>query len=77
MNINQQKLTIYSTTRWNRTLYYDAANRWPVFAVLSDATVTKRYDRTLVLKAHQWVLLEELAKLLEPFTRSTKCFLLY
>ena len=67
INMNQQKLKIDCTTRWNSTLYmiqHLVANRWLVSAVLSDATVTKRYDRTLDLTVHQWVLLEELAKLL-------------
>ena len=50
------------------------ANRWPVSAVLSDTTVIKRQDRTLDLTAHQWVLLEELAKLLEPLKVATVFF---
>ena len=49
-------------------------NRWPVSAVLSDATVTKRHDRTIDLTAHQWVLLEELAKSLEPLEVATVFF---
>ena len=49
-------------------------NRWPVCAVLSDTTVTKRQDRTLDLTAQQWVLLEELAKLLEPLEIATVLF---
>ena len=77
MNMNQQKLKIYCTRRWNSTLYMIqrlVANRWPVSAALLDATVTKRHDRTLDLKAHQWVLLEELAKLLEPLEVATIFF---
>ena len=50
------------------------ANRWSVSAVLSDATVTKRHHCTLDLTAHQWVLLEELAKLLEPLEVATVFF---
>ena len=49
-------------------------NRWPVSAVLSDTTVTKRQDRTLDFTAQQWVLLEELAKLLEPLEVATVLF---
>ena len=49
-------------------------NRWPVCAVLSDTTVTKRQDRTLDLTAQQWVLLEELAKLFEPLEIATVLF---
>ena len=77
MNMDQQKLKIDCTTRWNSTLYMIqrlVANRWPVSAVLSDTTVTKRQDRTLDLTAHQWVLLEELAKLLEPLEVATVFF---
>ena len=73
MNMNQQKLKI----DWNSTLYmiqHLVANRWPVSAVLSDTTITKRQDRTLDLTAHQWVLLEELAKLLEPLEVATVFF---
>ena len=77
MNMDQQKLKMDCTTRWNSTLYMIqrlVANRWPVSAVLSDTTVTKRQDRTLDLTAHQWVLLEELAKLLEPLETATVFF---
>ena len=49
-------------------------NRWPVSAVLSNTTVTKRQDRTLDLTAQQWILLEELAKLLEPLEIATVLF---
>ena len=57
MNMNQQKFKIDCITRWNSILYmiqHLVANRWPVSAVLSDATVTKRHDCTLYLNAHQW-----------------------
>ena len=77
MNMNHQKLKIDCITRWNSTLYMIqclVANRWPVSAVLSDATVTKRHGCTLDLTAHQWVLLEELAKLLEPLEVATVFF---
>ena len=77
MNMNHQKLKIDCITRWNSTLYMIqrlVANRWPVSAVLSDATVTKRHNCILDLTAHQWVLLEELAKLLEPLEVATVFF---
>ena len=70
MNMDQQKLKIRDGIVIQRLL----ANRWPVSAVLSDTTVTKRQDRTLDLTAHQWVLLEELAKLLEPLEVATVFF---
>ena len=44
MNMDQQNLKIYCTTRWNSTLYmiqHLVANRWPVSAVLSDTTIAK------------------------------------
>ena len=41
------------------------ANRWPISAVLSDESVTRRQDRNLDLKSEQWKLLEELVKPLE------------
>ena len=68
MNMHQQKLEMDSTTRWNSTLYmiqHLVTNRWPVSALLSDTSVTKRQDRTHNLTAQQWVLREELTKLLE------------
>jgi len=77
MNMDQQKLKIDCATRWNSTLYMIkrlVATRWPVSAVLSDTTVTKRQGRTLDLTAHQWVLLEELAKLLEQLEVATVFF---
>ena len=49
-------------------------NRWAVSAVLSNTTVTIRQDHTLDLTAQQWVLLEELAKLLEPLEIATVIF---
>ena len=50
------------------------ANRWAVSAVLSDTSVTKRQDHTLNLTPQQWVLLEELTKLLEPLEVATVFF---
>ena len=40
--------------------------RWPVTAVLSDDRVTKCSDRSLDLKSDQWVLAEQLVKVLHP-----------
>jgi len=50
------------------------ASRWPVSALLPDTTVTNRQDYTLDLTAHQWVLLEELPKLVEPMEVATVFF---
>ena len=49
-------------------------NRLLASAVLSNTTVTKRQDHTLDLTAQQWVLLEELDKLLEPLEIATVLF---
>lgn len=45
--------------------------RWPVTAVLSCGEVTKRSDRALDLKGEQWILAQELVKVLEPFEVAT------
>lgn len=45
--------------------------RWPITAVLSDKTITKRSDRNLDLTSTQWSLAEELVKILEPFDVAT------
>ena len=45
--------------------------RWPISALLSDDNVTKRSDRYLDLSNEQWVLAEELVKLLKPFEVAT------
>ena len=45
--------------------------RWPVSAVLSDETVTKRSDRSLDLTGDQWSIAEEIVKILKPFTVAT------
>ena len=45
--------------------------RWPVAAVLSDETVTKRQYRYLDLSSENWLVLEELVKVLEPFEVAT------
>ena len=68
MNQPQRKLKQECVTRWNSTLYMIhsvVASRWPIVAVLSDETVTKRQYRTLDLKNEQWELLSDLAKPLE------------
>ena len=67
-----QRNGIYSTLYMIQRLV--ATCRWPVTAVLSNTTTTKRQDCTLDLAAHQWVLLEELAKLLESLEVATGFF---
>jgi len=41
-------------------------NRWPVTAVLSDEAVTQQKYRYLDLSSENWIVLEELVKVLEP-----------
>ena len=48
--------------------------RWPVTAVLSDDSVTKRSDHYLDLKTEQWNIASELVKVLEPFDIATTFF---
>ena len=46
-------------------------NRWPVTAVLSDEAVTQQKYRYLDLSSENWILLEELVKVLEPLEVAT------
>ena len=77
MNITAKKLINSCPTRWNST--YEMLQRvlklcWPVTAVLSDDTITKRSDRYLDLKTEQWKLTEDLVPVVEPFTIATTFF---
>ena len=74
MNISKKKLVQSSSTRWNSTFYMLERlikMRWPVIAVFSDESVTKRRDRYLGLTKEQWMLAEELLKILKPFEVAT------
>ena len=46
-------------------------NRWPVTAVLSDEAVTLRTHRYLDFSSVNWIVLEELVKVLEPLEVAT------
>ena len=77
MNISAKKLINSCATRWNST--YEMLERilklrWPIIAVLSDESVTKRSDRYLDLKTEQWKLVEDLVPVLEPFSVATTFF---
>ena len=48
--------------------------RWPICALLSDDTVTKRDDRYLELKTEQWDIAKELVAILKPFEVATTFF---
>ena len=65
-------------THWNSTFYMIRSlleNRWPITAVLSDETITKRQYRYLDLTCENWLLLEDLFKVLEPLEIATVFFL--
>ena len=54
-------------TRWNSSFFMLQRLlklRWPITAVLSDPTVTKRSDQYLDLKTDQWNLVSELVTVL-------------
>ena len=74
MDVPQKKLKQDSPTRWNSSFYmaeHLLANRWPISAVLSDGSVTKRQDRALDLRNEQWELLQELVKPLQLLETAT------
>ncbi|XP_073668771.1 zinc finger BED domain-containing protein 4-like [Paramisgurnus dabryanus] len=74
-NVVQHKLIQDVATRWNST--YEMLNRlveqrWPVTAVLSDPSITKKGDRSLDLTADQWKLAQEAAEVLGPLITLTE-----
>ncbi|KAL0188430.1 hypothetical protein M9458_015529, partial [Cirrhinus mrigala] len=74
-NVAQHKLIQDVATRWNST--YEMLNRlveqrWPVTAVLSDPSITKKGDRTLDLTADQWKLAQGMAEVLGPLITLTE-----
>ena len=74
MNMTEMKLLQDCPTRWNSTFYMLerlVQLRWPVIAVLSDDSVSKRSDRYLDLNNDQWVLAEDLVKILAPLEVAT------
>ena len=61
-------------TRWNSTFYMIRSlleNRWPITAVLSDETITKRQYHYLDLTSENWLLLEDSFKVLETLEIAT------
>lgn len=74
-NVVQHKLIQDVATRWNST--YEMLNRlveqrWPVTAVLSDPSITKKGNRTLDLTGDQWKLAQETSELLGPLVTFTE-----
>lgn len=77
MIVNENKLKQCSATRWNSTYYMLdrlIEQRWPVVAVLSDESVTKRSNRHLDLSNEQWTPAEELIRILKLFEVATTVF---
>ena len=65
-------------THWNSTFYMIRSlleNRWPITAVLSDETITKQQYYYLDLTSENWLLLEDLFKVLEPLEIATVVFI--
>ncbi|KAK0135825.1 Zinc finger BED domain-containing protein 1 [Merluccius polli] len=74
-NVVEHKLIQDVATRWNSTcemLDRLVEQRWPVTAVLSDPSITKKGDRTLDLTADQWKLAQETAEVLGPLITLTE-----
>ena len=64
------KLQHNCPTRWNSQFYMTKTLlqcRWPVSAVHSNETVTKKQYCYLDLSSENWLVLEKLVKVLEPF----------
>ena len=74
MGMTPKKIQQDCPTRWNSTYYMAKSlieNCWPLVAVLSDETVTKRQYRHLDLSADTWSLLSDLIKCLHPLEVAT------
>ena len=73
MSITPKKLQ-HCSTHWNSTLYMIQSllhNRWPLTAVLADESVTRRQYRYLELSSQHWLILEDIAKVLEHLEVAT------
>lgn len=65
---------MYVRVRWNSTyqmLSRLLEQRWLMTATLSDPAVTQRGKHYLDLKPEQWILIEGLSQVLEPFEAAT------
>ena len=77
LNIKQHHLIQDVSIRWNSTFFMIdrlVEQRVAIYAVLHDATVSKDQYQHLDLKEDQWVLLEQLTKVLEPLQMATTVF---
>ena len=74
MSIVPKKLQQHCVTRWNSTLYMIQSllhNRWPLTAVLADDTVTRWQYRYLELSSANWLISEDVSKVLEHLEVAT------
>ncbi|XP_051999013.1 E3 SUMO-protein ligase ZBED1-like [Xyrauchen texanus] len=74
MGTVEHKLIQDVAVRWNSSYYMIERlleQRWPVVAILSDPEITQRGKHYLDLKNDQWILLEELEKVLKPYEQAT------
>ena len=77
LNIKQHHLIQDVSTRWNSTFFMIdrlVEQRVVIYAVLHDAAISKDQYQHLDLKEDQWVLLEQLTKVLEPLQIATTVF---
>ena len=74
MSIAPKKLQQHCVTRWNSTLYMIQSllhNRWPLTAVLADDTVIRRQYQYLELSSANWLILEDVSKVLQHLEVAT------
>ena len=77
LNIKQHHLIQDVSTRWNSTFFMIdrlVEQQVAIYAVLHDAAVSKDQYQHLDLKEDQWVLLQQLTKVLEPLQMATTVF---
>ena len=77
LNIKQHHLIQDVSTRWNSTFFMInrlVEQQVAFYAFLHDAAVSKDQFQHLDLKEDQWVLLEQLSKVLEPLQMTTTVF---
>ncbi|XP_067283546.1 E3 SUMO-protein ligase ZBED1-like [Pseudorasbora parva] len=74
MGTVEHKLIHDVAVRWNSSYHMIERlleQQWPVVATLSDPEITQRGKHHLDLKNDQWILLEELKEVLQPYEQAT------
>ena len=79
MNIKQHHFILGVSTQWNLTFFMtgrllEQQEQVAIYAVLHDTAVCKDYYPHLDLKERQWVMLDQLTKVLEPLQIATTIF---